>query len=137
MGPIASMALASVADARARLAEARQGIILIAFVTVLGLSAWAMIATAAVLGLTRLTGDPLLALVLAALVLGLTAGLALTIGAILRRKARNARQARQTRRALALTTALALMPSGRTGSVATLALVAAGIGFALWSNKKD
>lgn len=137
MGPIASMALASVADARARLAEARRGIILIAFVSVLGLSAWAMIATAAVLGLTRLTGDPLLALVLAALVLGLTAGLALTIGAILRRKARNARQARQTRRALALTTALALMPSGRTGSVATLALVAAGIGFALWSNKKD
>lgn len=136
MGPIASMALASVADARARLAEARQGIILIAFVTVLGLSAWAMIATAAVLGLTRLTGDPLLALVLAALALGLVAGLALTIGAILRRKARKARQARQARRALALTTALALVPSGRTGTLATAAIALAGLGYALWPDRR-
>ncbi|WP_439527535.1 hypothetical protein [Pannonibacter sp.] len=137
MGPFATMALASVADARARLKDVRREMILAAIAVLLGLSAWAMVMTAAVLKLVRLTGDPLLSLVLGALALGLTAGLVLMIGAALRRRSRKARQARQARQALALTTALALLPSGRTGSIATLALVAAGLGFALWPNKRD
>lgn len=137
MGPFATMALASVADARARLKDVRREMILAAIAVLLGLSAWAMVMTAAVLTLVRLTGDPLLSLVLGALALGLTAGLVLMIGVALRRRSRKARQARQARQALALTTALALLPSGRTGSIATLALVAAGLGFALWPNKRD
>lgn len=131
------MALASVADARARLKDVRREMILAAIAVLLGLSAWAMVMTAAVLTLVRLTGDPLLSLVLGALALGLTAGLVLMIKVALRRRSRKARQARQARQALALTTALALLPSGRTGSIATLALVAAGLGFALWPNKRD
>ncbi|MFN4010732.1 MAG: hypothetical protein ACK4K8_12310 [Pannonibacter sp.] len=137
MEPFATMALASVADARARLKDVRREMILAAIAVLLGLSAWAMVMTAAVLTLVRLTGDPLLSLVLGALALGLTAGLVLMIKVALRRRSRKARQARQARQALALTTALALLPSGRTGSIATLALVAAGLGFALWPNKRD
>jgi hypothetical protein len=136
MGPVVSIALASVTDARARLAEARQGIALIALAALFGLSAWVMVMSTAVLGLARLTGDLLWSLTLVALALGLVTGLVLVSGSLLRRKARKARQARQARQALALTTALALMPSGRSRSVATLALVAAGIGFALWRGKQ-
>lgn len=136
MGPVASIALASLADARARFGEVRRGVILTAVAALLGLTAWAMVMTAAVLGLIRLTGDPLLSLTLVASALGLVTGLVLVSGSLFRRKARKARQARQARQALALTTALALMPSGRSRSVATLALVAAGIGFALWRDKR-
>lgn len=135
MGPVASIALASLADARARFGEVRRGVVLTAVAALLGLTAWAMVMTAAVLGLIRLTGDPLLSLVLAAAALVLVAGLIVTVAMLLRRKARKAREARQARRALALTTAFALMPSGRAGTLATAAIALAGLGYALWPDR--
>lgn len=135
MGPVASIALASLADARARFGEVRRGVVLTAVAALLGLTAWAMVMTAAVLGLIRLTGDPLLSLVLAVAALVLVAGLIVTVAMLLRRKARKAREARQARRALALTTAFALVPSGRTGTLATAAIALAGLGYALWPDR--
>ncbi|NBN65696.1 hypothetical protein [Pannonibacter tanglangensis] len=131
MGPAASIALASVAEARAWLAEARRSAILIAATALFGLSAWVMVMTAAVLGLIRLTGDPLAALGVAALALGLCAALGVAAVARQRRRKRKARQARQARRAVALTAALTLGPSGGRGALLTAALVAVGIGLAL------
>lgn len=131
------MALSSVAEVRERIGDARRGLVVAAAVAFLGLSAWALILAAAVVALIRLTGDPLIGLALAALILLGLAGVVLIVATIQRRRARKAREMRQARRAIALTTALALMSSRRTGSLATVALAVAGLGLAFWPRSRS
>lgn len=117
--------------------DARRGLVVAAAVAFLGLSAWALILAAAVVGLIRLTGDLLLGLALAALVLLGLASAVLIVAAMQRRRARKAREMRQAQRAIALTSALALMSSRRTGSLATIALAVVGFGLAFWPRTRS